>query len=54
MNKVKFENKTWVIDEKGTTITTTRTEIGKTESIKDAIKRGNIRVSKSKMQKLFS
>lgn len=54
MNKIVFEKKTWIIDEDGSTITTDRTEIGKTESIKEAIKRGNIRVSKTKMQKLFS
>ena len=47
MSKVVFEKKTWIIDEDGNTITTDKTYIGKTESIKEAIKRGNIRVSRT-------
>lgn len=54
MGKIVREKHTYVIDEKGNTITTDVSEYGNPISKKDAIRRGLIRVSKREMQKTFS
>lgn len=53
---IKREKHTYVIDEEGHTITTDIREYGKTETIQEAIRRGNIAMPKSKEEqlKLFS
>ena len=56
MGRVINEKKVWEIDDKGTTITTDKTFIGKTESLQEAIRRGNLAMPKTKEArlKLFS
>ncbi len=54
MGKVVYRKKTYEVDDKGTTVTVNKWEVGNSVSKKDAIRRGLIRVSKREMQKTFS
>ncbi len=48
MGKIVYEKRTWVIDNEGHTVTTDQFEVGKSESIQEAVKRGNLTMPKSK------
>ncbi len=56
MGKVINKKRTWEIDDKGSIITTDKTFIGKSESLREAIRRGNLAMPKTKEArlKLFS
>lgn len=52
MGKITYKTEKW--ETKEGFITTTSIEEGKRESLKETIRRGNLKASKKTMQKLFS